>query len=103
MFTVGNRDFAIVLDHVHHVIADFAKVGPHFNFTGYRMPIENEAFMNSAIVERSFVSRADFWRQFRRSGVFLAVIADLASDRDAHVWSEMRAFRLPLCVERPLL
>ena len=97
------RDLAVVLDYVDRVIAEFSDIGWHILFFREGLTVDNEAFFYSTIVERPFVGQANLGRQFGRTGVFLAVVANFGFDRDAHVSDEKTAIRLPAPRDPPFL
>jgi hypothetical protein len=103
IFAAGNRHFAIVLDHAHEVVTKFSEIGGHCVFAGEPVAVYDELLFHRALVQRFFISHADIGRQFGRTGIFLAVVANLALQRDAHCWPELIAIHLPAPLARPLL
>ena len=84
LLAVWNRHFAIVLDHAHHIIAKFAEISRHCIFAFKRLAVHDEPLFHAAFMQHLFVSRANVGRQFGRTGIFLAVIPNLALQREAH-------------------
>ena len=102
-FAVGNRYFPIVLDHIHYVIAKFAKVAGHCVFAVKVLTIYGELLFCRSFLQRFFVRHPDVGRQFRGAGVLLPIIANFALQPDAHGWRKIIAFHLPPTLARPLL